>query len=251
MSTTNHMKIMLTSLLGLTDVQPKPTDPNPPLPARSPLKWGLWKTMLTLASLASGICCPQITTTLSVTPVSQGLLPSGDIIVVELITLDPGDAVPWHYHTGRGWGTITTGTLTEDEGCDSPLNTLAAGSAFAEIPGRVHRVFNDGSVPAVFCWVEIYPACDPNNGTIVVNGPKCIGNSGKSRLEKVPSCGEAAVGPGVEARPGVVASVEQLQVRASSPTAVPQTSMVRSLAPRAASTAPASELEGQEIVALR
>lgn len=251
MSATNHMKIMLTSLLGLTHVQPKPTDPNPPLPAESPLKWGLWKTTLTLASLASGICYPQVTRALSVTPVSQGLLPSGDIIVVELITLDPGDAVPWHYHTGPGWGTISAGTLTEDEGCGSPLNTLTAGSAFAEIPGRVHRVFNAGSVSAVFCWVEIYPACDPNNGTIVVNGPKCIGNSGKSQIEKIPSCGEAAVAPGVESSTAAAASVEQGEQRATSPVPLTEISKILSLETRVVSAAQSAEFERRKVVALR
>ncbi|HEV8544556.1 MAG TPA: protein kinase [Verrucomicrobiae bacterium] len=65
---------------------------------------------------------------------------------------------------------------------------LAAGSSFSEIPGKVHQVSNLGSVPVVMIWVEIYPACDPNGGTIFVSGPRCEGRSGKSHLEKVPDC---------------------------------------------------------------
>lgn len=99
--------------------------------------------------------------------------------------------VPWHYHTGPGWGTIISGTLTEDEGYGTELNIYPAGSAFSEIPGRVHRVFNYGTVQAVFSWVEVYPACDTHQGTIFVNGPRCLGNSGRSRLEPIPDCDDA------------------------------------------------------------
>jgi len=147
-----------------------------------------WWKAFGWALAVAGLGWTEAASGLSVTPVSQGLLASGETISIVLITLDPGDSVPWHFHTGRGWGTLTAGALTEDEGCGNPLNVYAAGSAFAEIPGRVHRVFNFGSVTAVFTWTEIYPACDPNGGTIFVSGPNCEGNSGKSHLEKIPAC---------------------------------------------------------------
>ncbi len=125
---------------------------------------------------------------LSITPISQGTLPTGQILVVVQINLDPGDAFPWHYHTGPGWGTIVSGSLIEDEGCDNALNPLSAGSSFSEIPGQVHRVFNPGPSPTIMTWVEIFPGCDPNAGTVFVDGPGCEGNSGRSHLESVPSC---------------------------------------------------------------
>ena len=125
---------------------------------------------------------------LTVTPISQGDLPGGEVISVVQFTIDPGESIPWHFHTGPGWGTIVTGTLTEDEGCGTSLNTIDAGSSFSETPGRVHRVFNLGSGPVVLTWVEIYPGCDPNGGTAFVTGPRCEGQSGRSHLEKIPDC---------------------------------------------------------------
>ena len=125
---------------------------------------------------------------LSITPISQGTQPGGMIVSVVQITFNPGDVVPWHYHTGHGWGTVVSGSLTEDEGCDKPLSTLAAGTSFAEIPGKVHRVFNFGTTPAIMTFVVIYPGCD--KATIFVTGPRCEGNSGKSHLEKIPECDE-------------------------------------------------------------
>src|SRR5512140_2422076 len=144
------------------------------------------RNCLVLATLTGVLYWGQTAQALTITPVSHGLLANGNVIDVAMITLEPGDTVPWHYHTGPGWGTIISGTLTEDEGCGTALNTYPAGTAFSEVPGKVHRVFNYGTVQAVFSWVEIYPACDTHQGTIFVNGPTCLGNSGRSRLEPIP-----------------------------------------------------------------
>jgi quercetin dioxygenase-like cupin family protein len=125
----------------------------------------------------------------SITTVSQGQLPSGEIIQIVLITMNPGDIIPWHYHTGKhGWVTVVSGTLTEDLGCGVPMIIHLAGNSVAEPGGRVHRVLNLGQESVVFTGVAIFPACDPNQGIVWVNGPTCEGNSGKSRREPLPDC---------------------------------------------------------------
>ncbi len=155
-----------------------------------PTRWtsGLWLKGLVLAA---GLYCAQYASAISVVAISQGELPTGQIISIIQLTLDPGDTVPWHYHTGPGWGTILSGTLTEDEGCGTELKAYSAGSAFAETPGKVHSVINLGSVPVVMTWTEIIPGCDTSGGTIYLpNGPECEGKSGRSHLEPVPSCND-------------------------------------------------------------
>src|SRR5690348_10242350 len=119
--------------------------------------------------------------------VSQGSLPGGKVLQVLLITINPGEGFPWHYHTGPGWGTIVSGTLTEDEGCGTALSVLNSGASFSERPGKVHMVTNLGTTPVVMTWVEIYPGCDPDQGTVFVTGPRCEGRSGRSHLEPIPS----------------------------------------------------------------
>ncbi len=131
---------------------------------------------------------------LTVTTLGNGTLPSGDVVQTVQLELDPGDTVPWHYRTGPGWGTILSGTLTEDEGCGKPTSTYSAGSAFSEIPGRVHRVFNLGTDKLVLLWTEIVPSCHASEATVFVNGPTCLGNSGKSKLVKITPCNDDADG---------------------------------------------------------
>jgi hypothetical protein len=113
------------------------------------------------------------------------------MVAIVQLTLEPNESVPWHFHTGAALVTIVSGTLTEDEGCGTNPNVYTAGTAFREIPGKVHRVFNYGTVPMVLTWVQLYPGCDPNAGTVFVpNGPRCEGKSGQSHLEKIPPCDE-------------------------------------------------------------
>ena len=73
-----------------------------------------------------------------VTPLGQGQLPTGDNIFTVQVTLLPGEEFGWHYHTGRAWGVIVSGVLTEDEGCGAELNAFLAGQALAEEPGRLY-----------------------------------------------------------------------------------------------------------------
>ena len=125
-------------------------------------------------------------------PFGEGTLASGQIVSMFQVTFDPGESFPWHFHPGPLWGVIVSGTLTEDEGCGTALNTYVAGSAFSETPGRVHRVFNFGTVPVVINFTAILPPCYANyNNAILVQEPRCEGKSGESHLEKIPDCPEA------------------------------------------------------------
>jgi hypothetical protein len=80
-------------------------------------------------------------------------------------------------------------TLTEDEGCGTPIHVLQAGSAFSEVPGRVHRVSNNGTTPAVMIWMVVYPICDGHSGIVTTNGPVREG------LAKIPECPVPVIQP--------------------------------------------------------
>jgi hypothetical protein len=128
------------------------------------------------------------------------------------VTFAPGEAFPWHFHPGPLWGVIVSGTLTEDEGCGTALNVYPAGSAFSETPGRVHRVFNNGTEPVVINFTTVVPPCYANyNSTIFVDGPRCEGNSGRSHLEKIPPC-----------VPGGASATSKMKPVASVPSSQPQ-----------------------------
>jgi quercetin dioxygenase-like cupin family protein len=124
----------------------------------------------------------------SVTSLGTGQLPSGDVIVITQLTLNPGDKVPWHYHPGTGLRVVLSGTLTEDEGCGNPFIDHPAGSAFEEEPGKVHQIFNLGTDPVVVLRTDILPSCYEHQGTIFVTGPRCEGDSGRSHLEPIAPC---------------------------------------------------------------
>jgi quercetin dioxygenase-like cupin family protein len=124
----------------------------------------------------------------TVTPIATGELPSGNFIVMTQLTLNPGEHIGWHFHPGLGLRVVLSGALTEDEGCGNPLVTHAAGSAFEEIPGHVHQIFNLGSDPVVVLRTDILPACYVHQGTIFVAGPTCEGESGRAHLEPVSDC---------------------------------------------------------------
>jgi quercetin dioxygenase-like cupin family protein len=108
-------------------------------------------------------------------PLGEGALPSGSYVEDFQFTILPGETVPWHYHPGKIYGVIVSGTLTEDHGCGEPLGQLSAGSAFIEQAGAIHQVFNYGTEPVVIVFTFIVPAAnkDYNGITLFVNGPRC------------------------------------------------------------------------------
>ncbi len=154
--------------------------------------WGSrkWIGIFACAAGAAALLWAQSASAVTLTVVSQGQFPSGKILQIVMVTVNPGESIPWHYHTGTGWVTVISGTLTDDAGCGAPLVTHSAGSVATEPAGHVHRLFNYGAEPAVFTGTLIFPGCDPNNGTVFVNGPSCEGNSGQSQKQPIPDCND-------------------------------------------------------------
>ena len=107
-------------------------------------------------------------------PLGEGVLPSGKFVQNFWYTIHPGETVPWHYHPGRIYGVIVSGTLTEEKGCGRPVEAISAGSAFTEAPRAIHRVFNYGTEPVVIVFTFIVPPSYAHyTGTIFVAGPRC------------------------------------------------------------------------------
>src|SRR4029450_3682854 len=69
-------------------------------------------------------------------------------VTVRILTLKPGEALPWHYHPGYAFNSIKSGTLTVEDGCGQ-VQTLSSGQGFEEIEGRVHRATNLGTTDVV------------------------------------------------------------------------------------------------------
>jgi quercetin dioxygenase-like cupin family protein len=106
-----------------------------------------------------------------------GTIPSSELfnggpadMAVTQITMQPDDVIPWHYHPGRAYVVLKSGTVTEDSGCGSS-EVFTAGQAFEEPVPRVHQVRNTGSVPAELYATIIVPAGQLR--TINTGGPLC------------------------------------------------------------------------------
>ncbi len=91
-------------------------------------------------------------------------------VTMTQITMQPGDTIPWHYHPGRVYVIVKSGTVTEDEGCGGS-EVLTAGQAFEEAIPRVHQVRNTGLVPAELFVTNIAPFGQPR--TVNTGGPLC------------------------------------------------------------------------------
>jgi quercetin dioxygenase-like cupin family protein len=125
-----------------------------------------------LASLVGGL--PSAAKAFDFVPLGEGTLPSGNLVQNFQFTIFPGESVPWHYHPGRIYGVIVSGTLTEEKGCGRPVDAISAGSAFSEAPRAIHRVFNYGTEPVVIVFTFIVPPSYAHyTGTIYVAGPRC------------------------------------------------------------------------------
>jgi quercetin dioxygenase-like cupin family protein len=84
-------------------------------------------------------------------------------IQIHTFTMNPGDALPWHYHKGVSYVILAHGTLTEQHlvgpgQCAS--EELDAGNAFVESPGQIHNVINTGHDRAVIWWATVFPESD-------------------------------------------------------------------------------------------
>lgn len=134
------------------------------------------KRKLTLVLCLVTVCA--LTTYAAVTTVrlAHGTIPNSELfngpadVVMSQITMQPGDVIPWHYHPGRAYVIVKSGTVTQDGGCgDSEV--LVAGQAFEEPVPHVHQVRNTGTVPAELFNMNIGPAGQPR--TIPTGGPLC------------------------------------------------------------------------------
>ena len=106
-----------------------------------------WLRVCSCLGAAAALPWAQSARAVTVTLVSQGQFPSGKILQIVSVVMNPGERFPWHYHTGTAWVTVVSGTLTDDAGCGTPLVTHTAGSVTTEPAGHVHRLFNFGSEP--------------------------------------------------------------------------------------------------------
>ena len=128
---------------------------------------------------------------------SSQVLNGPALVTMTQITLQPGDVIPWHYHPGKVYVIVQSGTITEDAGCGGS-EVLSAGQAFEEPIPRVHQVRNTGTVPAVLFATLISspgqplaintggPLCGPptnkdqckDNGWMNFNFPRSFANQG-------------------------------------------------------------------------
>ena len=134
------------------------------------------KLTLTLILGVTSICALAVYGAVVSVRLAVGTIPSSALfngpadVGVSQITMQPGDVIPWHYHPGRAYVVIKSGTLTEDEGCGGS-EVFTAGQAFEEAIPRVHQVRNTGSVPVELYATIIVPAGQPR--TVNTAGPLC------------------------------------------------------------------------------
>lgn len=126
-------------------------------------------------------CCALILFSVAAFALTNNTLANGTIANSELfngpatvklvqIIMDPGDTIPWHYHPGRAYGIVKTGTVTEELGCGG-TNQYMAGDAFEETTQSVHQITNSGTTQAELYVTLIVPVGSPT--TIFTGGPLC------------------------------------------------------------------------------
>jgi quercetin dioxygenase-like cupin family protein len=72
-------------------------------------------------------------------------------------TMQPGDVIPWHIHSGYVFVTVTQGTLTRQESCGDTTD-YSAGQGWSEEPGDIHQAVNNGKEAVVFYATYVLPA---------------------------------------------------------------------------------------------
>jgi quercetin dioxygenase-like cupin family protein len=99
---------------------------------------------------------------------SQATL-AGHDYVTKQITIAPGGSTGWHWHPGRVFGVIRSGTLTHDSADCSVDGVYPAGAPITEEsgPGHVHVGRNLGPDPVVMWVLYVNPAGQP----LVVDAP--------------------------------------------------------------------------------
>jgi quercetin dioxygenase-like cupin family protein len=127
------------------------------------------------------LCCAVLMVCGAAFALTNNLLAGGTIASSELfngpatirmaqIIMNPGDTIPWHYHPGRAYVVVKSGTVTEDLGCGGS-EQHSAGDAFEETTQSVHQVRNLGTTQAELYVTVIVPLGSPT--TISTGGPLC------------------------------------------------------------------------------
>src|SRR5262245_38106513 len=93
-------------------------------------------------------------------------------VTVRMLTLKPGDKLPWHYHPGYALNIVKSGTLTVDDGCGSE-RTLIPGQGLEEIEGRVHRGRNNTDTDVVVYDSFVIPKDKQTTITFPDDQPRC------------------------------------------------------------------------------
>ena len=110
---------------------------------------------------------------LTVATISHSQLFNGPAAVtVRILTLKPGDSLPWHYHPGYAFNSIKSGNLTVEDGCGG-VQTLTPGQGFEEAAGRVHRARNLGTTDVVVYNTFITVAGKPTMVEVADNQSRC------------------------------------------------------------------------------
>lgn len=110
--------------------------------------------------------------------IAVGTIPHSELfdgpatVTVRRLTIDPGEILTWHYHPGRAYNVVVSGTLTAEDGCGGE-EVLMPGQSFEEVSGRVHRAKNLGPVPVVVINTFIVPQGSPTTIQIPNNQRLC------------------------------------------------------------------------------
>jgi quercetin dioxygenase-like cupin family protein len=120
----------------------------------------------------AGVCLAAVL----VDPVAAGATPPSGVsakliseltignthLVVREITIAPGGSTGWHYHDGRVFGWMKSGTLTHLES-DCTVATYRPGQTIIEPSGadHVHIGRNDGTTPVVLDALYVLPVGAP------------------------------------------------------------------------------------------
>ncbi len=141
------------------------------------MKRGLWRKGRFLAGLVMALATILVGMAFALSNISLNLgtiasydfggygpgYPVPATIQIHAFRMNPGDAIPWHYHKAVSYVILARGTITEQHlvGADQCASEeVTAGSAFVESPGQVHTVTNTGNETAVVWWATVFPQSD-------------------------------------------------------------------------------------------
>lgn len=130
---------------------------------------------LSVVVLFGAVAYAATTVILAVGTIPESELFDGPATVtVRTLTIAPGETLAWHYHPGYAYNVVKSGTLTVEDGCGGPEETLTAGQAFEEMAGHVHRAKNlSATEPVVVYNTFIIPDGKPTTRNIPNNERRC------------------------------------------------------------------------------